>query len=672
MIRILSNNNKTTTTTTSKLQRLKKRLSSHFECFSLSSSSNNGNLNQEHHYHRTISSEFSDNNQNNVEIIKFTTLDDVVLEQQHTHSKPQQQHLSHYEHNHPIDNNNDDDDDYYCDDNGNEQKIKNGNKTFVHNHHVFGDISSSSTTTTTTTPPVTATTMTKLGPAPKPPPRSTSIYHLQHLQQHQLQRLIPDHLETLLEHSSLNDDQPQQQPHQPPSSSSNLFKHVIMRDKTNKMKANKLRPKSDIYDLHSHHQQQHLEHNHPTDPSSLDHNQQSSISNEQNNSVDHHHGGGTSGRPVSMYFGGEHGRPVKHSISRFSAYEISCSNGFGRLDSYLKLDQLGEGSYATVYKGFSNVLNRVVALKEIRLQAEEGAPFTAIREASLLRELKHANIVTLHDIVHTRQTLILVFEYVDTDLSQYLERHPGGLNANNVRLFMFQLLRGLSYCHERRILHRDLKPQNLLISEQGELKLADFGLARAKSIPSHTYSNEVVTLWYRPPDVLLGSRNYSTSLDMWGVGCIFIEMICGSPAFPGVKDPTDQLDKIFRVFGTPQKSYWEEYQSIMTFNCLKNTTYQSQPLGRCFPKLLSIANAETLALKCLALEPRERISSKDAMHHEFFADLSAKLYQLPDHVPVIYVPGCSLFQENHNFPSSVMKIASKMKGGGGGALKFHP
>lgn len=103
--------------------------------------------------------------------------------------------------------------------------------------------------------------------------------------------------------------------------------------------------------------------------------------------------------------------------------------------------------------------------------------------------------------------------------------------------------------------------------------MADFGLARAKSIPSHTYSNEVVTLWYRPPDVLLGSRNYSTSLDMWGVGCIFIEMICGSPAFPGVKDPTDQLDKIFRVFGTPQKSYWEEYQSIMTFNCCKYYYY---------------------------------------------------------------------------------------------------
>ncbi|VEN48635.1 unnamed protein product, partial [Callosobruchus maculatus] len=215
---------------------------------------------------------------------------------------------------------------------------------------------------------------------------------------------------------------------------------------------------------------------------------------------------------------------------------------FGKSEAYIKLEQLGEGSYATVYKGFSNLQNQVVALKEIRLQEEEGAPFTAIREASLLKELKHANIVTLHDIVHTKETLTFVFEYVHTDLSQYMERHADGLDPRNARLFLFQLLRGLAYCHQRRVLHRDVKPQNLLISEIGELKLADFGLARAKSVPSHTYSHEVVTLWYRPPDVLLGSTEYSTSLDMWGVGCIFVEMITGMAIFPGFRDTYDQLD----------------------------------------------------------------------------------------------------------------------------------
>lgn len=170
-----------------------------------------------------------------------------------------------------------------------------------------------------------------------------------------------------------------------------------------------------------------------------------------------------------------------------------------------------------------------------------------------------------------------------------MERHPGGLDHRNVRLFLFQLLRGLSYCHKRRVLHRDVKPQNLLISGVGELKLADFGLARAKSVPSHTYSNEVVTLWYRPPgtitwtvilviqllmysvliswlpclvpflyhaDVLLGSTEYSTSLDMWGVGCIFVEMVTGMPTFPGIRDTYDQLDKIFKLLGTPTEETW--------------------------------------------------------------------------------------------------------------------
>ncbi|XP_073318435.1 cyclin-dependent kinase 15 isoform X3 [Pagrus major] len=241
---------------------------------------------------------------------------------------------------------------------------------------------------------------------------------------------------------------------------------------------------------------------------------------------------------------------------------------FGAAQSYVSLEKLGEGAYASVYKGISRINGQLVALKVIRMKTEEGVPFTAIREASLLKGLKHANIVVLHDIIHTRDSLTLVFEYVQTDLAQYMSQHPGGLHSHNVRMyiyiiygrglqvFMFQLLRALCYIHSRRILHRDLKPQNLLISYLGELKMADFGLARSKSIPSQTFSSEVVTLWYRPPDVLLGSTDYSTALDMWGAGCIFIEMLQGAPAFPGDTDLFEQLQKIWTVLGVPSELSW--------------------------------------------------------------------------------------------------------------------
>ncbi|VDM14096.1 unnamed protein product, partial [Wuchereria bancrofti] len=196
---------------------------------------------------------------------------------------------------------------------------------------------------------------------------------------------------------------------------------------------------------------------------------------------------------------------------------------------YRRIEKLGEGSYAVVYKC----------------------------ETSLLRALRHSNIVTLHDIVHEQNSLVFVFEYMKTDLSKYLEQHRTGLEQMQVRLFLFQLLRGLAFCHSKKILHRDLKPQNLLLNGNGELKLADFGLARAKSVPSRTYSHEVVTLWYRPPDVLLGSTDYSTSLDLWGVGCIFAEMCTGEALFQGVtNNVTDQLDRIFSIRGIPDPKKW--------------------------------------------------------------------------------------------------------------------
>lgn len=175
-----------------------------------------------------------------------------------------------------------------------------------------------------------------------------------------------------------------------------------------------------------------------------------------------------------------------------------------------------------------------MALKEIHLDSEEGTPSTAIREISLMKELKHANIVRLFDVIHTEAKLMLVFEYMDLDLKKYMELHGGergALEPPVVRSFMWQLLKGTAFCHENRVLHRDLKPQNLLINKKGELKLGDFGLARAFGIPVNTFSNEVVTLWYRAPDVLLGSRTYSTSIDVWSAGCIMAECVCLACSF---------------------------------------------------------------------------------------------------------------------------------------------
>ncbi|XP_041987665.1 cyclin-dependent kinase 14 isoform X2 [Aricia agestis] len=350
-------------------------------------------------------------------------------------------------------------------------------------------------------------------------------------------------------------------------------------------------------------------------------------------------------RPKSEAFLG----PSEHSnrrTKRFSAF--GGDSPFGKSEAYIKLEQLGEGSYATVFKGYSNLTQQVVALKEIRLQEEEGAPFTAIREASLLKELKHANIVTLHDIVHTRETLTFVFEFVDTDLSQYMERHPGGLNKHNVRLFMYQLLRGLAYCHRRRVLHRDVKPQNLLISAHGELKLADFGLARAKSVPSHTYSHEVVTLWYRPPDVLLGSTEYSTSLDMWGVGCIFVEMLSGVPTFPGVRDTNDQLDKIFKVLGAPSEDSWSGVSRLPGYrqNAARWASFAPRPLSAPFPRLREAGReAQRLAAALLQPDPTRRLAAPRALSHDYFADLPGRLSHLPHEVSIFTVEGVSMQPE---------------------------
>ncbi|XP_019860935.1 PREDICTED: cyclin-dependent kinase 14-like [Amphimedon queenslandica] len=331
--------------------------------------------------------------------------------------------------------------------------------------------------------------------------------------------------------------------------------------------------------------------------------------------------------------------PNQRRFSTSNAPLSPLGSPFGRLETYKKLEALGEGSYATVYKGISIANGHYVALKEIRLNSEEGTPFTAIREASLLKGLKHANIVILHDIIHTSNNLTFVFEYVDTDLSRYMEKHPGPLDPRNVKILLIQLLRGLNFCHRRKILHRDLKPQNILLNHNGELKLADFGLARAKSVPTKTYSHEVVTLWYRPPDVLMGSTDYFTSLDMWGVGCIFVEMLTGKPLFPGLKGVYDQLNRIWSILGTPNNTTWPGVTDLPEYR--PEQYEQCPPLGLevVAPILHPKTKVGDLAMKLLQLIPSNRITADDALAHEYFSSLPPAIFALPESASVFLIPG---------------------------------
>ncbi|KAI9096088.1 protein serine/threonine kinase [Phlyctochytrium arcticum] len=291
------------------------------------------------------------------------------------------------------------------------------------------------------------------------------------------------------------------------------------------------------------------------------------------------------------------------------------------MEKYQKIEKLGEGTYGIVYKAQNKDTGDIVALKRIRLDnEEEGVPCTAIREISLLKELKHPNIVRLYDVIHTEKKLTLVFEYLDSDLKKFLDAYGGDIDVPTLKHLLYQLLKGIAFCHEHRVLHRDLKPQNLLINKKLELKLADFGLARAFGIPVRSYSHEVVTLWYRAPDVLMGSRQYSTSIDLWSVGCIMAEMASGRPLFPG-SSIKDQLLRIFKLLGTPDEKSWPRVKELPEYKP-DFPIYPKATLESISSKL--DADGLDLLAKLIEYQPDKRISAEKALQHPYFNGIPAK------------------------------------------------
>jgi len=290
-------------------------------------------------------------------------------------------------------------------------------------------------------------------------------------------------------------------------------------------------------------------------------------------------------------------------------------------DQYEILSFIGQGTYANVYKARDSD-GRIYALKTIKLEAEdEGIPSTAIREISLLKELKHPNIVKLYNVIHSEKKLTLVFEFADQDLKHALDAKGKGFDHITCRSYMFQLLRGIAYCHQHKVLHRDLKPQNLLINRDGVLKLADFGLARSFGIPVRSYTHEVVTLWYRPPDVLMGSRKYSTSVDIWSIGCIMAEMITAHPLFPGQNDQ-DQLHKIFKGLGTPLVEEWPSVVELPEWKA-EFVQYPAQPWTQLVPGI-DTAGIDLIS-RLLKQDPNQRISAKNSLDHPYFKEIVARL-----------------------------------------------
>ncbi|CAM1328222.1 CDK6 (predicted) [Pycnogonum litorale] len=291
--------------------------------------------------------------------------------------------------------------------------------------------------------------------------------------------------------------------------------------------------------------------------------------------------------------------------------------------NYEEVDVIGTGAYGTVYKA-RDLANegQFVALKKLRVPlTDDGVPMSTLREISLLKNLEsfeHPNIVRLFDICHGRRLeqeqqliLFLVFEHVEQDLAQYLARCPSpGLGPDRIKDILFQLLSGVDFLHSNRVVHRDLKPQNILVTNQGQVKLADFGLARIYD-SQIVLTSVVVTLWYRSPEVLL-QATYDTSVDIWSCGCIFAELFRRSPLFDGHSE-VDQLVKIFEILGTPQEHQWPENVSLPWTSF---QYHQSIPIERKVPEICTLG--KNLLEKMLVFDPSRRISASDALSHDYF------------------------------------------------------
>ncbi|TVU34598.1 hypothetical protein EJB05_16435 [Eragrostis curvula] len=290
-------------------------------------------------------------------------------------------------------------------------------------------------------------------------------------------------------------------------------------------------------------------------------------------------------------------------------------------DAFQKLEKIGSGTYSNVYKAIDVESGRVVALKKVRVDGvgeAESARFMA-REITLLRRLgEHPNVVRLDGLVtsrlNTAPSLYLVFEYMDHDLTGLTAAASASgsrLTFPQVKCYMKQLLSGIEHCHNNGVLHRDIKSSNLLVSSDGILKIADFGLATSYDPDNmRPMTSQVITLWYRPPELLLGATHYGVGVDLWSVGCILAELLLGEPIFPG-RTEVEQLHRIFKLCGSPSEDYWDK---------MKFPQPTFKPYERCIAEKFKDVPSSILSLleTLLSIDPDMRGTATDALNSEFF------------------------------------------------------